>query len=286
MAEPSAGTGTDALVLQAYGRPRIVQEARFAVLTFQHWALQSPGRYSIHVYTDAPDAFADLGPGVHTQPMDAARLTAWRGAIDFVHRVKLEVLADHMAQHGGRLLYCDSDVYFTDDPALLFERIVPGTALLHEREGRLDSHANGVLRKMDRFVRENSLSLPDGSSVRIPGSTEMWNAGVIGLHPTDRAALGPALALTDVMHALYPKHVTEQLAVSYLLQSALTVRAASDVVRHYWRTCGPMEPVLAEFFARHGSESLEVRAAAAVALRPEPVLSPRRAWWKRVLGLR
>ena len=68
------------LVLQAYGSPRILQEARFAVLTFLHFAMARQDGWKVVVYTDHPDVFADLGAGVVTEPMGPGRVRAWRGA--------------------------------------------------------------------------------------------------------------------------------------------------------------------------------------------------------------
>jgi len=274
----------DTLVLQAYGDPAVVQSGRFCVATFQHFARQAPGRYRVVVYTDAPDHFAGLGAGVAAEPLDPATLRRWRGPLDFVHRAKLELLLDAFAKYDGRLLYADSDTYFAADPTRLFDRLEPGAALMHEREGRLAERTNGILRKMDRFVREHSFTLPGGESVRIPPDTEMWNAGVVGLHPDDRPLLRTALELTDAMYALYRKHVMEQLAVSYVLQTRLALRAADDVVYHYWRYRAQLAPLLADFFEAHAHASPDDLAAAAFALRPVGTPVVRRPWYARLFG--
>ena len=275
------------LVLQAYGSPRILQEARFAVLTFLHFAMARQDGWKVVVYTDHPDVFADLGAGVVTEPMGPGRVRAWRGDIDFVHRVKLEVLLDCLRRHAGTLLYIDSDTWFARDPWLLYDRIGPNDAVMHENEGPLEEEANGVMRKMHRFVRRTPFSLPGGETVRMPGRTVMWNAGVIGLDESVAAPLlTRALALTDVMHAKYRKHVTEQLAVSWVLQNALRLHAADDVVEHYWRTCAEVEPVLKGFFDEHRGRPLAALTEAAWRLEPRVAPAPKRAWWKRALGLR
>ena len=162
----SAVPGTRLLVLQAYGRPRIIQEARFAILTFLHFALGRDG-WKVVVYTDRPQDFADLGPNVTCEPMDEGRQRHWRGDIDFVHRVKLEVLVDCLTRHEGVLLYVDSDTYFTADPWPLYDAIEPRTALMHERAGRLSERKNGIFRKMHRFVTTQAFPLPGGETVRM-----------------------------------------------------------------------------------------------------------------------
>lgn len=271
------------LVLQAYGNARIVQEARFAVLTYLHYAAKHEDPWNIVIYTDKPEAFADLGGSVVTEPMDAARLRAWRGGIDFVHRVKLEVLLDCLHRHAGTLLYVDSDTWFEEDPWLLYERIGRADAVMHECEARLDEEPNGVLRKMHRFVRGTSFLLPSGERVQMSGATEMWNAGVIGLDASVAAPLlERALALTDAMHAQYQKHVTEQLAVSWVLQTEMQLHAASDVVHHYWRSCAEVEKILDVFFREHAGLPLPQLAEAASKLKPRVSPAPKRRWWRKL----
>lgn len=275
------------LALQAYGSSRILREARFALLTFLHFATRWQGPWKVVVYTDDPGAFAGLGPAVLTEPMGPERLRAWRGGIDFVHRVKLEMLLDCLDRHAGAPLYVDSDTWFSRDPSLLYERIGPADAVMHECEGRLEEEGNGVLRKMHRFVRRNALEMPDGETVRMAPSTEMWNAGVIGLDPSVAPSLlRRALALTDAMHARYRKHVTEQLAVSWVLQTTMRVHAADDVVQHYWRTCPEVERILIRFFAEHEGLPLPELAAAAWRLDPRVAPAPKRPWWRKLLSSR
>lgn len=279
----SASATPRLLVLQAYGTARIVQEARFAVLTYLHYAAKREDPWKVVIYTDKPEAFADLGARVVTEPMDAARLRAWRGRIDFVHRVKLEVLLDCLRRHAGALLYVDSDTWFDGDPWLLYERIGPADAVMHECEGRLEDEPNGVLRKMHRFVRGTTFHLPGGEQVRMSGATEMWNAGVIGL---DAAIAAPllqrALALTDAMHARYQKHVTEQLSVSWVLQKDMRLHAAHDVVHHYWRTCAEVERILDRFFREHAGMPRPQLAEAASTLKPRVAPAPKRRWWQKL----
>jgi hypothetical protein len=270
------------LVLQAYGGARMLRQARFCLLTFQHFACRRPDEYRAIVYSDSPEAFADLGRNVVTEQVSAETLRRWRGPIDFLHRIKLEMVADFFRKHEGTLLYVDSDTYFTADPAIVFGRITPGTAVMHENEGQLVEGRNTVARKLHRFVREHDIRLASGEAVHIPEETAMWNAGVIGLHPADGAVLASALPLTDALYATYPKHNMEQLAVSHALGQRLTVRAADDVIYHYWSTKPETDRVVEAFFQDQRAAPLPELAHAAFALRPRPSRASRPRWYHRL----
>ena len=276
---------TDALLIQAYGGERHLRQARFAALVFQHWALRAPEPPRLLVYTDQPAQFAGLGDNVRITTVDEAQLRAWRGAIDFVHRVKLEVLLHALAGGVTRLLYVDGDTYFRVDPATLFARIAPGRALMRVSEGPFANRRTGIQRKMHDFVRRNAFTLPGGEQVRLPETTEMWDAGVIGIHVSDAPLLQRALALTDAMFPLFPKHVIEQVAVSHVLQTRTALEPTGDDVFHYWKHAHELEPVIAGFLAQHADTPLPALAEAAWALRPTGTGLPRRrrSMWGRLM---
>jgi hypothetical protein len=277
--EPAA---QDALVVQAYGGERHRQRARFTVLTFQHYALRAAAPPRVLAYSDQPALFAGLGDNVQVVAVDDERLRAWRGAIDFVHRVKLEVLLDAFGRGVTRLLYVDGDTYFRVDPATLFARIRPGYPLMRVSEGPFSNRRSGVQRKMHDFVRRQPFRLPDGETVRLSEHTEMWDAGVIGLHAADAPLLRRALALTDAMYPLFNKHVIEQVAVSHVLQTRTVLAPVGDDVFHYWKHAHEIDPRLARFFAEHADLALPALAGAAYALQPTGT-GRRRRWWQRLL---
>jgi hypothetical protein len=196
------------------------------------------------------------------------------------------MLADFFAKYEGAMLYLDSDTYFTADPAVVFERIRPGAAVMHENEGRLAEERNTVARKLRRFVTRNAVTLASGEVVRIPDSTAMWNAGVIGLHEADRGALAPALPLTDALYAAYAKHNMEQLAVSYALGRRLEIRSAEGAIHHYWAVKPQIAAMLDDFFARTAGLPLDSLTRAAMALRPTAARPRKRRWYERLLGTR
>src|SRR5262249_22108782 len=86
--------------------------------------------------------------------------------------------------------------------------------------------------KLRRFVEKREFTV-HGCSVHIPSSTVMWNAGVLGIAEQHRVLLPRILELTDEAYRVYQKHVMEQLAFSYYLQTHTTIISAESVLSHY-----------------------------------------------------
>lgn len=276
-------SGPDTLVLLAHGREDVFTQARFCILTFQHFALRAPERYRVVVYSDRTEPFADLGPGVIVEPLTHERIRRWRGPDDYVHRVKAEMFLDFASRHGGRFAFVDSDTYFMRDPAELFARIQPGTAVLHLDEGPLAGRRNANVRKLHDFVRRSTLRLPDGTTGKLPETTAMWNSGVVGLAPEDRDLLAPSLALLDELYRRYRKHNMEQLALSYVLATRLRLVPSDDIVFHYWGRAAAFDAIAQEFFRRSAGQPLEARAAAAFALAPKPEAPQPKRWYEKLV---
>ena len=238
-----------ALVYLAYGPPRFLDEAIYSLASYV--AVSGPRAAAVTVYTDNPGYLrARLPADVCYEELGADRVEAWRGPTDFVHRVKVEMLRDFCARHRGTFVYVDTDTVFLkplDDVFTALER--GGTAFMHENEGRLSSRKNPVFRKLLAFFRRNTFTYR-GAPLLVPPESEMWNAGLIGLHADQRRLLDDVLDLTDQFHARYPKHVMEQFAFSYVLSRELDLSAADDRVYHYWNF-KEFGGVLSAFLAKH-----------------------------------
>ncbi len=222
------------LIYQAYGNAEVIRQSQFSILTFLRWGAKE----KILVYSDQEielqKFFVDF-PQVEIVRMPPEQIQEWRGSINFVHRVKIEVLMDAAKRTKDSILYLDGDTIFTKDPKDMMSLVNPGQCLMHVMESRLDQAKNPLTKKMANFCRSETFTLKRGI-VGIPLATEMWNAGVIGLHESRTNLLERILDLTDVAYAKYQKHVIEQLAVSYFLQSVGKVVAAQPWVHHYWQT--------------------------------------------------
>jgi hypothetical protein len=269
------------LLYQAYGSPDILNEALLSILSY----LRQPAGATVLVYTDQPAHFqAILGDaaGVAYVFIEPAQWRAWRGEIDFVHRVKIKVLQHAAAHYAGQLLYVDTDTIFTQSVAPVFAALAQGERFMHISEGRLGD-GNPLNRKINRALQHAS-----GGPALVAGpigpSTRMYNAGVLGLRSTDALLLAEVLALTEQLYRLYPKHVMEQLAFSVVWARSGAVREASPWVHHYWNL-KEIRPVLAQLFAPRPGATLADWQARAASL-DVPTLAEGKAQFRALPGWR
>lgn len=244
---------SDYVVLHAYGIDEVIDETKYCLLRQLALNGDRPQTYTYVVVTDRPEAF-DLFEGsgldleVEERPLSQFR--AWRGEIDFVHRVKIEVLREVAASHSGRILYLDSDAYPRKDLHGLFESIGPGSFVMDMPDGVLDRHQNPEHWRWHRYVESHTIRL-GGREVRIPVSSAMWIAGVIGF-PTDAAGLlDDVLEMTEAIYPDFPGWNVEQFAFSYVLAQAGTISASEEYVFHYWDLRG-FRDLVSLMFERHG----------------------------------
>jgi hypothetical protein len=266
------------LIYQAYGSPDILNEALFSILSY----LRQPAGATVLVYTDNPAHFrAVLGEaaGVAYVPIEPAQWRAWRGDIDFVHRVKILVLQHAAAHYAGSLLYVDTDTIFTQSPADIFSSLSQGQRFMHLSEGRLND-GNALNRKINRVLQARDAPTLAGGP--IAPATRMYNAGVLGLRSTDAPLLAQVLALTEQLYRHYPKHVMEQLAFSVVWARSGPVREAAPWVYHYWNL-KEIRPALGTLLAPQPGRPLAEWQARAVWL-DVPALAEGKARFRALPG--
>lgn len=238
------------IVFQVYGNESVLHECIFALLSLSKWyTAEELKDIQVWIYTDKPDffkSFKDCPVALHYRIIDPALIKKWRGAIDFVHRVKIEVLKDFTNDKQGSILYLDTDVVFLQRIDKLFEDIGKGKLFMHVDEGRIKDEANPVLKKLHRFIQSNTVKSAKGEPITVPGDTMMWNAGVLGFR-AGNMPLDAILHFTDSAYAQFPKHIVEQFAFSLFLQEKGVIHAAAPYILHYWNL-KELRPVLASFF--------------------------------------
>lgn len=233
MSEP---TKSKLFVYQAYGNEDILNQSIFSICSLLRFSKDIPG-LQIQIYTDKKEKlenfFRDY-PICLIREITSQELKEWRGEIDFLHRVKIEILLDAWKKNkSADLFYCDGDTFFTQSPSLLIQSVNRSTSLMHVFESKLNEYKDPLTKKIFKFIKGKVFELSN-SSISIPVSTEMWNAGFIGISNENQKLLQSVLELTDVMYSQYQKHVIEQLAFSYFLQTQGTIKSADDILIHYW----------------------------------------------------
>lgn len=244
------------VVYQAYGLQEILRQTLYSALSLLYelrsiHALDKE-KIKIVIYTDNKDFFLSFfgqQPQIIYELLNPEKIKKWRGEIDFVHRVKIETLRDLRSKNRGNLFYLDGDTYFTKSPVEIFSVIEASETLsiMHELEGQISKDYNLVAKKVRKFLE--SPEYPEKEiGYRIPSQTQMWNAGVLGIAEKNLEWLDEVLNLTDKMHARYQKHVIEQLAFSYILQTKGQVFPAPEI-GHYWRNKDAFNVFIQSFFS-------------------------------------
>ncbi len=247
----TSAEGAAYLVMQAYGSADILYECAFALLTLsRQYRSETPPPFNIILYTDNTrffESFRQCTLHISYREMNAETIKQWRGAINFVHRVKIEVLRDVMRNHRGKIIYLDTDMYCAGAIETIFQRIDEGKRYMHVMEGSVHGSDNRVFQKLSRWLRKNEVVV-GGKTLNIPPDVKMWNAGMLGLHSRDADLLDEVCQFTDTVYQRYPKHVVEQFAFSYFLQQRGPLLTAHNYFYHYWNL-KELRPVLASFFS-------------------------------------
>lgn len=223
------------LIYQAYGRADIVQQVLFSVISLRSF-FPAGLPFKVEIYTDRKADLEDFfkkEPNIILTEFSDEQLQTWRGEIQFVHRVKLEILKAASLGNEGPLIYLDGDTYFKTNPTELFSKITDQVSLMHIRESSLREGRDLLTRKIAKFVKGKTFQLKEGA-LQIPPETEMWNAGVIGVSQKNTRWFSNMIEMTDVLYSRYQKHVMEQLAVSFYLNRETKVLPSDQVIHHYW----------------------------------------------------
>src|ERR1022692_2665780 len=118
------------IVFQCYGNEGVFHECTYALLSLSRLYAQGElTNTEIWIYTDNPGwfrSFEGCWLPLHYREIDKATIQQWRGKIDFVHRVKIELLKDFIKDKKGNILYTDTDVVFTHRIDKMLEDIGAG----------------------------------------------------------------------------------------------------------------------------------------------------------------
>ncbi len=268
------------LLFTCFGDEGHFYECAFALLTLSQTHMGKPLPIGeIWIYTDQPGwfgRFAGCPLPLHFREITKNDIQQWRGAIDYLYRVKMEVLADFTKQRSGNIICVDTDVIFTQPLDAMIGNIEAGIVYMHTMEGRPNSRATPMLRRMESYFGKLDFK-NDGYQ-----ETMMWNSGVIGFNSLQYNIAPDAIRITD---QIYPRdhsiRVVEQFAFSAVFQfMSAKLLAATPWVIHYW-FIKEIRSVLRSFFTHYQSASWGELATMAAQVQPYELLMAKKAFLKR-----
>ncbi len=249
-------------------------QAWYSMLSVMAYA---PRDIEIVMVTDAPERYRWFGDRVRVVPVDAGRIRAWRGAHDYLWRVKIEAMRHGATLGPEPIVYCDCDVVARADLAPMLRQLAGGAVFMHHRELELGRMTRRTMRPLrDHIVGRSWAGLP------VTGASTMWNAGVVGV--ADHSLIDRALVMCDEMmdsgfqHSLY-----EQLSFSLTLAAAGRLAPAEPWMVHYWDNKEGWSISVAESVAAIAVRGLDVDGAIEY-VRTHPINRPvqvRKKWWNR-----
>lgn len=267
------------IVTQCYGNEGIFYECAFLLLSISRlYGSHFLPHTEIWVYTDNPEWFSrfQCPLPLHFRKMDAATITQWKGADNFVHRLKIELLRDLIQNHKGNILYMDTDVVLTHPIEEVLTNIDKGALYMHVQEGRVSDGHNKVLQKLSAFLNGNADMRSADHGI---ANTYMWNAGVLGFNTQHHDILEKVLTFTDKMYKLYPKHVVEQFSFSYHFGKAGDIKAAAPYMLHYWNL-KEMREVFSSFFGHFKHATWQELTQLAALLQPHIYMQEKVAFYQ------
>jgi hypothetical protein len=257
------------LLYVSYGTGSHEHEVIFSLLSALHWTDQETSDLRFLILTDQPDHFADVPAMVEFIKPEQWR--AWSGPTTFNHRCKILALQHAVRKYQVPIALLDADTWFRKSPRELLNRVAPGKTVMHIREGTIAEYGMAETGKpIVEFVSGHRFVSRAGRDISIPLRAMMWNAGVIGLHPSDWSVLDEVLDLTDQFCARSNFDILEQLAFSYVLSQRTRLKESYDVVFHYWVPFlrEPFRQKLPEIMRQCANLPLSDRVARCYAQRP------------------
>lgn len=262
------------LLYLSYGRGPHELEVIYSIHTARHCS-HGDDDFQIVVYTDHPDSFSSTPADI--EYICTEQWNEWGGPQNFNHRRKILALQHAIKANHAPVILVDGDTWWRGPVTNAFERVSPGNAVMHIREGSIADISGPRVPELRAMVSEHQFELTDGSEARIPIDCQMWNAGVIGLHQDDGKILSEVIHLTDQFCAVSDLHILEQFAFSFLLQTKTMLTESFDLVFHYWPPYlhTPFRTVLPQLLEQAKHTGATSQTAFLYKHRPRPSLARR-----------
>ncbi|MEX2231770.1 MAG: hypothetical protein WD824_06405 [Cyclobacteriaceae bacterium] len=230
------------LVAQSFGRKNEYLRTIFSIWSFYVHVSAEFKKSKTLLFTDNPDFFrAYLSElPVTYELLTPERMTEMRGENDFLHRIKIAVIAEAFKRSEGNLLYMDGDAFFTEDPSPLILRLTKEVSFMHTNEypfhvlREIPLPSGAPFHAVLNYFEENVFTMANGNKRKFSPTLFSWNAGVVMLHRQHEYLLTDVFAITDQLYASTRNHASEQYAFSIVLQTQTELKACEKVSYHYW----------------------------------------------------
>jgi hypothetical protein len=184
----------------------------------------------ICVMTDRSEFDPDLPLDfLYFSPEEYKTWTQYPNGISYNHRIKIHALIKLLEHYQCPVALIDTDTYFLDTPARIFQAISPQQTVMHCLEYQhIAGHGlwKPLLAKMGNGV--------EISGLKVTPQDSMFNSGVIGVEPCHIPLLKLALDVVDDLYARSPIFNIEQFAVGVSLQSGTQVTTCEPLLEHYY----------------------------------------------------
>jgi hypothetical protein len=216
------------IVYLLYGnRAEYHLELTYSVLSATRFLGAEDRDIQIALVADEPNQRFDLP--VRNILISKEDLLKWQLGGSYNHAAQAFSIQFASEYFGSPCVLVDTDTVFVDHPRKLFERIESGVSLMHTREGTLGSDP----------LRDEWIKLIERCGGRIHDypislETEMFNAGVIGIHPHERGLLDDVKAVMSTVRQNCSAFTAVQISTSLVLNKKTRLNTCEDVIDHYW----------------------------------------------------
>ncbi|WP_026462942.1 hypothetical protein [Adhaeribacter aquaticus] len=226
------------VMYQAFKIPEAFNQVVFSILTLLYHLEGDFSKIHPVIYTDNVSKLEKYFPSnlvtiIQVQPQT---LVEFAGPHKYFHRIRHFLIQDCFKQFKSNILYVDGDTFFLKSPESLVLQISENTSIMHTCEFTLEEGGDfeGVnWLKIRKLVRENTFKISN-KELKIPYSTVMWNAGVLGIDYKNRDSISDTINLIDAFLRVSNIFNIEQLAIGYNLQQITEIKPAEDFIFHYW----------------------------------------------------
>lgn len=253
------------IIYLAHGEKHFLHETYLSVLSI--WKQKSSLDIGISIYSSEPDFFREVFKNsVNIISLSKSQIETWKGAFQFNHRLKIELLLDFTERFkDDHYIFLDSDTFVTRNFDEKLKLIGKNNFLMHFDEGLMNQKRRTHIKKLFQFLSHNKI--PD---VTLTNELHMWNSGVIGFHYDNKDLLLKILQTTDSLTEKTSSHILEQFSFCYHFQRNGVIFQMHPEIHHYWY-CKEMRIHINDFFARNKSLSIEEQIEKIELLNPEKV---------------